>query len=129
MKLSNYIAYDSTLVMMTYSLGQGYIWWSYASFYTWILTRKLNVGYNFAIPQYFVMKLSNCIAYDNTYACDDTKFFTSRSHLMELCTFLYLHFYSDIAPEGYTGVQYTSVQLNTHLVANLMSILGLWLEN
>jgi hypothetical protein len=30
---------------------------------------------------------------------------------MELCPFLYLHFYSDIAPEGDT-----SVQLKTHLV-------------
>ena len=30
---------------------------------------------------------------------------------MELCPFLYLHFYSNIVPEGDT-----SVQLNTHLV-------------
>ncbi len=67
MKLSNYIAYDNTLVMMPNSFGKGHIWWSYAPFCTWILTQtvKRNVGYNFAISQYFLMKLSNYIAYDN----------------------------------------------------------------
>jgi hypothetical protein len=34
-------------------------------FFPWILTRKLDIGYNFAISQYFLMKLLNCIAYDN----------------------------------------------------------------
>jgi hypothetical protein len=65
MKLPNYIAYDNTLMMMPNSLGQSHIWWSYAPFCTWIVTRKLNVGYNFAISKYFLMKPSNYIAYDN----------------------------------------------------------------
>ncbi len=49
-------------MMMPNSLGQGHI---NAPFCTWILTRKLNIGYKFAISQYFLMKLSNYIAYDN----------------------------------------------------------------
>jgi hypothetical protein len=65
MKHSNYIAYDNML-MMPNSLGQGHIWWSYAPFCTWILKRKLNIGYNFSNSQYYSMKLSNYIAYDNT---------------------------------------------------------------
>jgi hypothetical protein len=81
MKLSNYIAYDNTLMMMPNSLGRGRIWWGYDPFCTWILTRKLNVDYNFAISQYFLRKLD-----------DDVKFFRFRSHLMDLLPFMYLDF-------------------------------------
>jgi hypothetical protein len=66
MKLSNYIAYDNRLMMIPNLYVKVIFVGVMPLFCTWIFTRKPNVGYNFAISQYFFMKLPNYIAQDNT---------------------------------------------------------------